>query len=323
MMDQTNIYKSSPTQKDKPTPLEPTTMVPTTMMYPPLEGGNYTKTGDMWNLRHEISSPKLYELLIKTELKRDTALDLKNFYNHIKMCINAVTRLIEDLRTDYQSIKIHYDFEEYFIPDHDHPSYSWNVQIYTSLGHSLLVAMNNETFVKYFMAPQACKVFSTHDHEISGWAVLSRLLYSRATHLGGMNGDVQSDLETMTFNSIEKLEDFHSRVLRLQQETMLSGEIVSPTILFFQYTKAFTNSEKLRDFIAPKMTYLITFLDKNGKSSVYIGGDIHGIYLYLEMIGAPTTLTTSGQSSYNLAPSSSRNNDAANIQPVITDIHIR
>ena len=104
---------------------------------------------------------------------------------------------------------------------------------------------------------------------------------------------------------------------------MLSGEIVSPTILFFQYTKAFTNSEKLRDFIAPKMTYLITFLDKNGKSSVYIGGDIHGIYLYLEMIGAPTTFTTSGHRYHHFGPSFSSNNYASTLQPVIAALLMR
>ena len=58
---------------------------------------------------------------------------------------------------------------------------------------------------------------------------------------------------------------------------MLSGEIVSPTIFFFQYTKALTKSEKLRAFIAPKTTDLITFLDNNVKSAVYMGGNIHGI----------------------------------------------
>ena len=81
----------------------------------------------MWTLKHEISSPKLYELLIKTELKGDTAMDLNNFFNHINMCLNAVTRLREDLLPDYQSIKTHSEFEEYFVPDRDHPSYSWNV----------------------------------------------------------------------------------------------------------------------------------------------------------------------------------------------------
>ena len=38
--------------------------------------------------------------------------------------------------------------------------------------------------------------------------------------------------------------------------------------------KALSKSDKLKYFIAPKMKDLITFLDNNGKSSVYIGGDI-------------------------------------------------
>ena len=65
----------------------------------------------MWNLKHEISSSKIYEILIKTELKDETSLDLKNFYNKIKMYLNAVTRLQEDLIPAYQFIKIHYEFE--------------------------------------------------------------------------------------------------------------------------------------------------------------------------------------------------------------------
>ena len=120
-----------------------------------MDGGHSTKLGDIWNLKHEISSPKSYELLIKIELKGDTDLDLKNFYNHINMCLNAVIRLIEYLLTDYHSIQRHSDFEEYFIPDCDQPSYSWNVHIYTSLGDSLVVAMTNDTSVKYSMAHQA------------------------------------------------------------------------------------------------------------------------------------------------------------------------
>ena len=64
----------------------------------------------MWTLKHEISSPKFYEILIKTELKVDTALDLKNFYKHIKMCLNAVNILQEDHLPGYHSIKIHYEF---------------------------------------------------------------------------------------------------------------------------------------------------------------------------------------------------------------------
>ena len=96
-----------------------------------------------------------------------------------------------------------------------------------------------------------------------------------------MNGDVQSDLATLAFKNGEKIEDFQSRIIRLQQEIMLSGEIFSPTRLLFHYMKALTTSEKLRAFIAPKMIDLVTFLDNNGKSSVYTGGDIHGIYRYL------------------------------------------
>ena len=155
MMGQTNIPKSSPNQKDTSTPPDPTTVVPTNRRDPPLEWGHSTKFGGMWNLKHEISSPKYYELLIKTELKGDTALDLKKLFNHVNMCINEVTRLREDVLPDYQSIKRHSEFEEYFVPDRDHPSYSWNFHIYTSLGHSLLVAMTDDTCVKFSMAPQA------------------------------------------------------------------------------------------------------------------------------------------------------------------------
>ena len=61
------------------------------------------------------------------------------------------------------------------------------------------------------------------------------------------------------------------------------------------------------------MTDLITFLNNNKKSDVYTGGGIHVIYPYLEMIGAPTTFTTSDRRSRHFGPSSSRKNDAATI----------
>ena len=35
----------------------------------PLESGNSTKNIYLWTLKHEISSPKFYELIINTELK--------------------------------------------------------------------------------------------------------------------------------------------------------------------------------------------------------------------------------------------------------------
>ena len=92
-MDQTNNPKLSLAQKDKSTPPYPNTVVPSNRRAPQLYGVNYTKIGSMWTLKHEIRSPKIYELFIKIELKKDTALDLNNSYNLIKMCLNAVTRL--------------------------------------------------------------------------------------------------------------------------------------------------------------------------------------------------------------------------------------
>ena len=89
----------------------------------------------MWTLKHNTSSPKFYELITKKYLKGETDLDLKNFYNHIKMFLNIVNRLQRYLLTYYQSIKRHSEFEEYSFPDRDHPYYYWNVQTCTSLGH--------------------------------------------------------------------------------------------------------------------------------------------------------------------------------------------
>ena len=54
-------------------------MVPANRKDPPLEGGYSTNIGGMWTLKYEISPPKVYELFIKTELKVETVLDLKNF----------------------------------------------------------------------------------------------------------------------------------------------------------------------------------------------------------------------------------------------------
>ena len=66
MMYQTSISKSSPTKNDTSNPPDPTTVVLTNMRDPPLEEGHYTRIGGMWTLKHEIISPKFYELLIKT-----------------------------------------------------------------------------------------------------------------------------------------------------------------------------------------------------------------------------------------------------------------
>ena len=111
MMDQLNISKFSPAQNDTSTPPEPTTTVQTNKRAPPLEVGISENIGGMWTLKHEIISPRFYELLINTELKGDTALDIKNFYNHIKMSLNAVTRLKVDLLPDYLSINRNSEFK--------------------------------------------------------------------------------------------------------------------------------------------------------------------------------------------------------------------
>ena len=90
--DNINTFKSLSTHNSSPKSLYPTTVVPANRKDPPLKGGHSTKNGCMWNLKHDTSSPKFYEILIKTELKGDISLELNNFYNHIKMCLNVLTR---------------------------------------------------------------------------------------------------------------------------------------------------------------------------------------------------------------------------------------
>ena len=95
-------------------------------------------------------------------------MELKNFYNHINMCFNVVTRLQEDLIPDNQSVKSHFEFEKWLVPDCSYHYYSWNAQTYTSFGNSLLVELNNGTCVNISVEHQAYKVVNTHAHEISG-----------------------------------------------------------------------------------------------------------------------------------------------------------
>ena len=104
---------------------------------------------------------------------------------------------------------------------HFSPSYSWNIYIYTSLEHSLLVTMTNDTCIKSSMSNQAYKVVGTHAHEIS-WKILYIIIHSCDPRIGGMNGNVQSDLATLSFKNREQPEYFHSRILILQQKIILS-----------------------------------------------------------------------------------------------------
>ena len=92
-----------------------------------MDGVHSTKIVGMWTIKHDISTPRFYELLINTDIKGDTGMDLKNFYNHIKICLNEVTRLQEYLLPGYHYIKRHSKFAEYFISYRDNPSYYWNV----------------------------------------------------------------------------------------------------------------------------------------------------------------------------------------------------
>ena len=73
-----------------------------------------------------------------------------------------------------------------------------------------MVDLRDETCVNSSMAPQAYKVATTHAHEISGWNILFRLLHAWTTHIGGMNGDIQSDLSNLAFNNGEQLEIFRA-----------------------------------------------------------------------------------------------------------------
>ena len=66
MMDQIKIHKYSPDKKDSPKFQDPTTVFLDNNKAPPLEGRHYMEIGGIWTLKDEISSSKLYELLIKT-----------------------------------------------------------------------------------------------------------------------------------------------------------------------------------------------------------------------------------------------------------------
>ena len=59
------------------------------------------------------------------------------------------------------------------------------------------------------------------------------------------------------------------------------------------------------------------------KPAVYTRVNIHGLYCYIEIIGAATALTTSGHCSNSFCPSSSTNNDTETIHPVISGLRIR
>ena len=71
------------------------------------------------------------------------------------------------------------------------------------------------------------------------------------------------------------------------------------------------------------MKYLITFLDNNIKWSIFIGGNMHGIYYYQEIIGSLNNLKSSGQISHQFGTSYYTINDTATIKLVIEAFQFR
>ena len=72
--------------------------------------------------------------------------------------------------------------------------------------------------------------------------------------------------------------------------------------ILYQYIKPLSNFYGLKGFIAPKMMDIITYIENPVKDASYSRSDIHYIYHYLCMIGAPTTLDYSGQNSNSFDP---------------------
>ena len=64
MMYQNQNSNYPPDNMYSPQDQGPTTVVPANKKSLPLEGGNSTKNGYLWNLKHDISSLKLYVLII-------------------------------------------------------------------------------------------------------------------------------------------------------------------------------------------------------------------------------------------------------------------
>ena len=85
MMDQNKNWNSSPENIYLPQAQVHITVFLSNNKDTSMEDGHSTKIGGMGALKHEIRSSKLYELLVKTELKGDTALYLKILYKNINI----------------------------------------------------------------------------------------------------------------------------------------------------------------------------------------------------------------------------------------------
>ena len=132
-----------------------TTIVHTNRKVIPLEVRKYQKICWMWTLKHDISYPKLYEHILKTQLKGYTAPDIQKFNNNINMYLNYLKEPKEDIIPAYQKTKIHSKFHEHFIPDCPCHQYYWNEQTYTSPVQSIFEALTNQNCIKYSITLQA------------------------------------------------------------------------------------------------------------------------------------------------------------------------
>ena len=85
----------------------------------------------------------------------------------------------------------------------------------------------------------------------------------------------------------------------------------------------------LKALVTPNVTDIIIYIENHGKEVHYVGSDIHYIYCYLDMIGAPTTLTCSDQNSNSFGPDTNTYSGSLNtfisslgdIQRIIFDCH--
>ena len=66
IVDQIQLSNYSPYKMDYPKSQDNTTLVPANKKAPPLEVWYSKNIGGMWNLKHDIRSPKFYELLTNT-----------------------------------------------------------------------------------------------------------------------------------------------------------------------------------------------------------------------------------------------------------------
>ena len=183
--------------------------------------------------------------------------------------------------------------------------------------------MTNYTCVKSSISSQAYKIVSTNYHEISGWKIISRLIHWCAPHLGEMNNYVQSDL------FILELKKRRTTWMILYQNSQTSTGNYTLCRNYISYKTYILVHEGMVKEIQNQRIYFnqdershhIPWQQQ--KTDLYTGVNIHGLYHYLEIIGSPMTLNTSGQCSCNFGPSYSIKNDTSTIQPVIADLCMR